>query len=88
MDNSPSNPLNLGTTYTWQPGDTLMLVAHKYRRPGQWTELMDLNKVLLSKVRYTLRAGDTIEIPETWFPLPLIEFGTKYKGSSIHGERV
>ena len=83
----PVNPLNLTTEYTWQAGDTLHMIAHKYRRPNQWTELLDLNKTLISNNHYLMRAGDVIKIPEDWFPLPeLPGFTTKFKGSS--GERI
>lgn len=81
-----NNPLNLGLDYTWQAGDTFATIALKYRRPKQYAELVDLNKVLLSKNNYLMRAGDVIKIPEDWFPLPSYEFGTKFKGSK--GERV
>lgn len=79
------NPLNLGTEYIWQAGDTMMLVALKYRRPGQWTELLDLNKIMLMNNRYMLKAGDLIQVPADWFPLPNYSFDTKLKGS--HGTR-
>jgi len=82
------NPLGLTTTYTWQEGDTLALIAHKYRRPAQWTELLDYNKHKIAfELNYLMRAGDTIRIPESWFPLPAApSFGTKFIGSK--GERV
>ena len=81
------NPLNLTTRYKWLPGDTLMLIALKYRRPGQWLELLDLNKMVLMNNQYQMREGDVIDIPEDWFPLPEpVSFTTKFKGSS--GTRV
>lgn len=79
------NPLRLTTEYTWEAGDTFMLVAHKYRRPGQWLELLDLNKALVSKNRYLMRAGDVIQVPEDWFPLPTPTYTTNFRGS--HGIR-
>lgn len=76
------NPLNLSTEYAWEPGDTLMLIAYKYRRPGQWTELLDLNKTQISQKQYQMRPGDVIKVPEDWFPLPEAPgFTTKFKGS-------
>lgn len=77
-----TNPLNLTTEYIWQAGDTMMLVALKYRRPGQWLELLDLNTKLLLECRYMLKPGDVIKVPESWFPLPDWQFETKIKGSS------
>lgn len=79
---STANPLNLTTEYTWQAGDTLMLIAYKYRRPGQWTELLDLNATQLSKQNYRFQVGDKIKVPEDWFPLPPPpSFSTKFTGS-------
>ncbi len=81
------NPLNLTTEYTWQAGDTMMLVALKYRRLDKWLELLDLNKGLLMDNRYMMRAGDVIQVPESWFPLPNFERDTtRFKGS--HGYSV
>ena len=78
----PNNPLNLTTKYTWEPGDTMMLIALKYRRPGQWLELLDLNKRLLMNNQYQMHEGDIIDVPENWLPLPEpVGFTTKFKGS-------
>lgn len=84
----PTNPLRLTTRYEWQEGDTLALIALKYRRPNQWTELLDHNKVVIANQRYIMKPGDIIEIPESWFPLPTITYGTKFIGSSITGVRI
>lgn len=73
-------------TYTWKAGDTMALVAHVYCRPKQWQELVDLNKGLLYKVKYRLQAGDVIQIPDSWFPIPNLTFRTKFIGSK--GERI
>lgn len=81
----PNNPLNLTTKYVWQRGDTFMLIAHKYRRPGQWTELLDLNKREVQRNNYIMREGDEIQIPEDWFPLPVPAYTTKFRGT--HGIR-
>lgn len=77
--------MTLGKQYTWQAGDTFHTIACRYCRPHQYTELIDHNRVLLVKNSYLMRAGDVIEIPDSWFPIPTLEFTTKFRGS--HGER-
>lgn len=76
----------LGKEYIWRAGDTFMIIAHRYRRPGQFTELLDLNKSLLRKNRYRMVEGDIIQIPDHWFPLPQLVFGTRLSGSSGYKE--
>ena len=80
------NPLGLGSEYTWEAGDTFMLIALKYRRPSQWLELLDLNKRTLQNNRYLMCTGDNIEVHHEWFPLPTYEYNTKFRGS--HGTRI
>lgn len=78
---------NLGKTYTWQEGDTLAWIACKYNRQNQWIELLDLNKEYIRSKRYIMRAGDTIQIPESWFPIPTIDRDvTNFKGSHGHAK--
>lgn len=82
-----ANPLNLSTTYVWQPGDTLALVALKYRRPGEHEALIPLNQSQLYHRRYKLEPGDQINIPTYWLPLKEPpSFSTKFTGSK--GERI
>lgn len=84
MSRDPNNPLNLGLKYTWQAGDTMALIAPKYRRaaPNEYIELVDLNKMVLRNNRYLMREGDIIDIPPHWFPLRTLSRDvTNFKGS-------
>jgi hypothetical protein len=77
-----SNPLNLTTEYTWQAGDCFSTVAIKYRRQVKdYLHLLELNKDLVRKNNYIMRPGDVIKVPEDWFPLREVSFGTKIIGS-------
>lgn len=71
------SPVVLGKQYSWQKGDTLMLIATKYRRTSQWLELLELNKGKFKNWCHLPRVGDIIDIPEDWFPLPDYSFEVK-----------
>lgn len=84
-----NNPLNLGLEYTWQEGDCLATVALKYRQPREkYLELLQLNIEFIQKIRYLLRPGDKIKVPENWFPLPPIQEQYSIKLRGTHGYRV